>query len=61
MTSFKQVTKGDMERFKRFYHAMLDEGVYLSPSAFEAGFVSASHGDRELKKTLEAFERALSK
>ena len=61
VTSFKQVTKGDMERFKRFYHAMLDEGVYLSPSAFEAGFVSASHGDRELKKTLEAFERALSK
>jgi len=61
VTSFKQVTQGDMERFKRFYHAMLDEGVYLSPSAFEAGFVSASHGDQELKKTLEAFERALSR
>ena len=60
VTSYKQITKGDMERFKTFYHAMLDEGVYLSPSAFEAGFVSASHGDAELKKTLEAFERALN-
>ncbi|RDX35284.1 glutamate-1-semialdehyde-2,1-aminomutase [Kangiella sp. HD9-110m-PIT-SAG06] len=61
VTSFKQVTQGDMERFKSFYHAMLDEGVYLSPSAFETGFVSAAHGDKELKKTLEAFERALSR
>ena len=40
-----QVMACDVERFNRFFHAMLDDGVYLAPSAFEAGFVSAAHGD----------------
>lgn len=61
VTNYQQVTNGDMSRFKSFYHAMLDEKVYLSPSAFEAGFVSAAHGDKELKLTLEAFERAITR
>jgi len=52
--SFPQVAAADLERFKRFFHAMLDRGVYLAPSAFEAGFVSAAHGDEEIDKTLDA-------
>ena len=46
--SFAQVAAADTERFKAFFHGMLDEGVYLAPSAFEAGFVSAAHGDEEI-------------
>ena len=42
ITGFEQVMKSDQERFKKFFHGMLDEGIYLAPSAFEAGFVSAA-------------------
>jgi glutamate-1-semialdehyde 2,1-aminomutase len=52
--SFDQVAAADIERFKRFFHGMLDHGVYLAPSAFEAGFVSAAHGDDEISQTLDA-------
>ncbi len=51
---YDQVMACDVERFKRFFHAMLDAGVYLAPSAFEAGFVSAAHGEREIEATLAA-------
>jgi glutamate-1-semialdehyde 2,1-aminomutase len=54
--SFEQVMACDQERFKRFFHAMLDEGVYLAPSAFEAGFVSAAHDFEILDQTLQAAE-----
>jgi glutamate-1-semialdehyde 2,1-aminomutase len=53
-TSFAQVMQCDSERFKRFFHAMLERGVYLAPSAYEAGFVSASHDKEEVGATLEA-------
>jgi glutamate-1-semialdehyde 2,1-aminomutase len=53
-TSFAEVMQCDKEAFNRFFHAMLDEGVYFAPSAFEAGFVSSMHGDNELDKTLSA-------
>ena len=53
-TSFAEVMQCDKEAFNRFFHAMLDEGVYFAPSAFEAGFVSSMHGDNELEKTLSA-------
>jgi len=53
-TSFDEVMKSDKEAFNRFFHCMLEHGVYLAPSAFEAGFVSAAHGENELAKTLEA-------
>ncbi|MDP1614805.1 MAG: aspartate aminotransferase family protein, partial [Methylococcales bacterium] len=43
--------------FNRFFHAMLEEGIYFAPSAFEAGFVSSAHGDDELDKTLFAAEK----
>ena len=51
---FADVSACDAERFKRFFHLMLDRGVYLAPSAFEAGFVSAAHGPEELAQTIEA-------
>jgi len=51
--SFEQVVACDQERFKQFFHGMLDRGVYLAPSAFEAGFVSAAHGDNEINTTLD--------
>jgi glutamate-1-semialdehyde 2,1-aminomutase len=56
--SYAQVMRCDTARFKRFFHAMLDGGVYLAPSAYEAGFVSTAHGDRELAHTLDAATRA---
>jgi glutamate-1-semialdehyde 2,1-aminomutase len=52
--SFDQVAAADVERFKKFFHGMLDAGVYLAPSAFEAGFVSAAHDDKELNATIDA-------
>jgi len=56
VTSFAQVMACDQNLFKRFFHAMLDEGVYLAPSAFEAGFVSIAHSDKDLDKTLDTAE-----
>jgi glutamate-1-semialdehyde 2,1-aminomutase len=57
---YEQVMQCDMERFKAFYHGMLDNGVYLAPSAYEAGFVSAAHGDAEIEKTIEAARTVFS-
>jgi len=53
-TSFAEVMQCDKDRFNRFFHAMLERGVYLAPSAYEAGFVSASHGQAEIDATLAA-------
>ncbi len=58
--NFYQVTQCDLERFQLFYHGMLNEGVYLAPSAYEAGFVSAAHSDRDIKQTLVAAEKVFS-
>jgi glutamate-1-semialdehyde 2,1-aminomutase len=52
--SLAEVMQCDRERFNRFFHAMLDQGVYLAPSAYEAGFVSAAHGTAEIDATLAA-------
>ena len=52
--SFAEVMQCDRERFNRFFHEMLTRGVYLAPSAYEAGFVSAAHGSAEIEATLEA-------
>lgn len=56
--SFKEVMECDTEKFKTFFHAMLDNGVYLAPSTFEAGFVSITHDDSVLSKTFEAARKA---
>ncbi len=58
--SYDAVMGCDKERFNRFFHAMLDAGVYLAPSAFEAGFVSAAHGDDDIAQTIRAAERAFA-
>ena len=59
--SYAEATTCDSERFKRFFHLMLEEGVYLAPSAFEAGFISSCHGDAEINATLAAAERAFTR
>ncbi|MGH8703894.1 MAG: glutamate-1-semialdehyde 2,1-aminomutase [Burkholderiales bacterium] len=56
--SFSEVMQCDRERFNRFFHAMLERGVYLAPSAYEAGFVSAAHGAAEIEATLAAAREA---
>jgi glutamate-1-semialdehyde 2,1-aminomutase len=58
VTNFAQVMACDVDRFKRFFHAMLKAGVYLAPSAFEAGFVSSAHGEAEIAATIHAAEQA---
>ena len=57
--SYEAVMRTDKEKFNRFFHLMLDGGVYLAPSAFEAGFVSAQHDDAIIKATLEVAKQAL--
>lgn len=51
---FNQVVAADIDRFRKFFHGMLEQGIYLAPSAFEAGFVSSAHGDDEIAQTLDA-------
>ncbi len=58
--SFAEVMESDKERFNLFFHAMLRRGVYLAPSAFEAGFVSAAHGKAEIERTLAAAREAFA-
>src|SRR5262249_50418844 len=53
-TTYAQVMQGDKARFNAFFHAMLERGVYLAPSAYEAGFVSAAHDDTLIAETLAA-------
>ncbi len=60
ISSFAQVMECDQERFKQFFHGMLDEGIYFAPSAFEAGFVSSAHSDEDIAATISAAERVLS-
>ncbi|QBZ83610.1 Glutamate-1-semialdehyde 2,1-aminomutase [Hydrogenovibrio crunogenus] len=57
---FAQVAKGDMDRFKAFYHGMLNEGIYLAPSAFEAGFVSSAHTDQDIDNTIAAAKKVMA-
>ena len=60
VTSYADATACDVERFKRFFHGMLAEGIYLAPSAFEAGFISAAHTDADIDATLVAAERVFA-
>jgi glutamate-1-semialdehyde 2,1-aminomutase len=53
VTAFDGAQRSDVERFRRFFHACLDRGVFFAPSAFEAGFLSTAHGEREIDETLE--------
>ncbi len=60
VSSYAQATACNVEQFQRFYHAMLRRGVYLAPSAFEAGFVSAAHSDADIDATLAAAAEAFA-
>lgn len=54
VTNFDQATECDQERFKAFFHGMLGEGVYMAPSSYEAGFVSAEHTEEDIQRTVAA-------
>ncbi len=58
--TYEDVMRCDVAQFKRFFHAMLDAGVYLAPSAFEAGFISAAHTPTEIDATLDAARHAFA-
>ncbi len=60
-TSYAEMMAGDKTRFNAFFHAMLDEGVYFAPAAFEAGFVSAQHDDAVIAETVAAARRAFAR
>jgi glutamate-1-semialdehyde 2,1-aminomutase len=59
-TSYAEVMRCDKDKFNRFFHLMLDNGVYLAPSAYEAGFVSSDHDDDIIRATLTAAQQAFS-
>ena len=60
VTDYATAKKSDVPRFGKFFHAMLDAGVYLAPSQFEAAFVSLAHDGRAIERTLEAARRAFA-
>ena len=59
-TSYAEVMQCGKEAFNRFFHAMLEEGVYFAPSAFEAGFVSAAHTETDISQTIEAAKKVFA-
>ncbi|MBN3254665.1 glutamate-1-semialdehyde 2,1-aminomutase [Pectobacterium brasiliense] len=61
VTCYQDVMKCDVERFKRFFHMMLEEGIYLAPSAFEAGFMSLAHTPQDIDRTIEAAQLCFSR
>ncbi|MCL1123143.1 glutamate-1-semialdehyde 2,1-aminomutase [Shewanella surugensis] len=60
ITRFEQVTQCNLEHFQTFYHGMLEEGIYLAPSAYEASFLSMAHDEEAIKLTLAAADRVLA-
>jgi glutamate-1-semialdehyde 2,1-aminomutase len=60
MRRYSQIAAADTDRFRKFFHGMLDEGIYLAPSAFEVGFVSITHGEDEINRTLAAADKVFS-
>jgi glutamate-1-semialdehyde 2,1-aminomutase len=57
--NYGSVMASDKDRFNRFFHAMIDSGIYLAPALYEAGFVSAAHSDADIDTTVEAARKAL--
>ncbi|KGP43799.1 glutamate-1-semialdehyde 2,1-aminomutase [Morganella morganii] len=60
VTCYQDVMNCDVERFKKFFHLMLQQGIYLAPSSFEAGFMSVAHSDEDIRKTIDAAAYAFS-
>lgn len=61
VADWESAARADVKRFRAYFHAMLDEGIYLAPSQFEAGFLSAAHTDEDLDRTIEAMRRAFTR
>lgn len=61
VSNFEQVTQCDIEGFKSFFHGMLAEGIYIAPSAYEAGFVSSMHSDDDIQASIDAAAKVLDK
>lgn len=61
ITNYQQVMDCDTQRFAKFFHGMLDEGVYLAPASYEAGFMSAAHTEEDIQYTLSAAERVFAR
>ncbi|WP_075182145.1 glutamate-1-semialdehyde 2,1-aminomutase [Pantoea sp. 1.19] len=61
VTCYADVTRCDIDRFRRFFHLMLEEGVYLAPSAYEAGFMSVAHTAADIQQTVDAARRCFAK
>jgi glutamate-1-semialdehyde 2,1-aminomutase len=57
--SFADAKTANIEQFRRFFHRVLDAGVYIAPSAFEAAFMSSAHSDADIDVTLDRFDYAL--
>ena len=57
--NFAEVSAADVAAFKRYFHSMLEQGIYMAPSAFEAGFVSLAHETEDLDRTIKAHGKAL--
>jgi glutamate-1-semialdehyde 2,1-aminomutase len=60
ITAYDQVMACDVGRFKKFFHGMLSAGIYLAPSAFEAGFMSSAHSDTDIEQTLAAARKVFA-
>lgn len=60
VVNYQQVMAGDIERFNRFFHLLLEEGVYIAPAAYEAGFLSAAHSDDDIDRTIAAAKKAFA-
>jgi glutamate-1-semialdehyde 2,1-aminomutase len=56
---WSDAASGDAERFRKYFHKMLDAGIYIAPSAYEAAFVSAAHTDEDIERTLDAARGAM--
>lgn len=61
VANLSDAMKSDRERFARYFHLMLEAGIYLAPSQFEAGFLSTAHTEEDIEKTLEAASAAFKK
>ena len=61
VSNYAEATQADARRFKLFFHAMLEQGIYLAPSPYEAAFVMTAHGEAEISETLEAARKAFRK
>jgi len=61
VTSYVEVMNCNVDRFKKFFHLMLEEGIYLAPSAFEAGFMSIAHSAEDIQRTVDAARRSFAK